>query len=459
MSKKITSLKGMHIDQFMEIIKDKQQLSVRSARLIPLIKPGDEMALTSIFLSAVKLVKEFRDEIFTEVGLSRAGKVYVFTEVSFKELNNEQPDGLIIVVGGGKIKDAALLEMKNKNSVLKEDQVQSYLAVAKKYDIKKFITVSNQFVSSPTQSPLNVKPPRGVDLYHLSWSYILTKAHILLFKDRREKLHIKDDDQVEIMREVVKYFDHEKSGVTGFTVMKKGWKTVTEKIRTGSAIKKSDPELIEAVSSWLEEERDMALMLSRELGVLVQSGVKKFKNNLKGRQEFEAKSLLEGKSLSSTLSVEDAASDVIVSACFDTRIVQMEVFLTPPDDKTNRGKIGWIRNQISTAQKRNPEDFEKIANELALYIYIKRQKVPEKVSLDKLEDAWEDFKDVDIKEFGIRQVKSLGRNFEGVQRVVTDIETMLLSYYKGIVQYLKPWVNPAPKVPQKEESKSLDNLD
>lgn len=328
--------------------------------------------------------------------------------------------------------------------------------MAKKYDIKKLITVSNQFVSSPTQSPLNVKPPKGVDLYHLSWSYILTKAHILLFKDRP---NIEDEDQVEIMREVVKYFDHEKSGVTGFTLMKKGWKEITEKIRTGSAIKKSDPELMEAVSSWLEEERDMALMLSRELGILVQSGVKKFKNDLKGRQEYEAKSLLDGKSLSSTLTVKDAASDVIVSACFDTRIVQMEVFLTPPEDKTNRGKIGWIRNQMLAAQKRNPEDFAKIADELALYIYIKRQKVPEKVGLDKLEDAWENFKDVDIKEFGIRQVKSLGRNFEGVQRVVTDIEAMLLAYYKGIVQYLKPWVKPAPKVPQKEESKSLDNLD
>ena len=456
MSKKLTSLKGMHIDQFMEIIEDKQQLSVRSARLIPLIKPGDEMALTSIFLSALKLVKEFRDEIFSDVGLSRAGKVYVFTEVSFKELNNEQPDGLIIVVGGGKIKDAALLEMKNKNSLLKEDQVQSYLGVAKKYDIKKLITVSNQFVSSPTQSPLNVKPPKGVDLYHLSWSYILTKAHILLFKDRP---NIEDEDQVEIMREVVKYLDHEKSGVTGFTVMKKGWKTITEKVRTGSAIKKNDPELHEAVSSWLEEERDMALMLSRELGVLVQTGLRKFKNNLQGRLEHESKSLLENKSLSSALSVKDAASDVMVTACFDTRIVQLEVLLTPPEDKTNRGKIGWIRNQIFAAQKKNPKDFAKIAEELALYIYIKRQKVPEKVALNNLEDAWENFKDVDIKEFGIRQVKSLGRNFEGVQRVVTDVESMLLSYYKVIVQYLKPWIKPAPKVPQKEDAKSLDDMD
>ncbi|MBC8194113.1 MAG: hypothetical protein H8E18_17130 [FCB group bacterium] len=202
----------------------------------------------------------------------------------------------------------------------------------------------------------------------------------------------------------------------------------------------------------------MALMLSRELGVLVQSGVRKFKNNLRARQEFEAKSLLEGKCLSSTLAIKDAASDVVVTPCFDTRMIQMEVFLTPPEDKTNRGKIGWIKKQILAAKKRNPEDFEKIANELALFIYIKRQKVSEKVSLDQLEDAWEGFKDVDIKEFGIRQVKSLGRNFEGVQRVVTDIEAMLLVYYKGIVQHLKPWVKPAPKVPKKEELKTLDNL-
>ncbi|MCF7902234.1 MAG: hypothetical protein K9M19_02300 [Candidatus Marinimicrobia bacterium] len=236
MVKKISKLKGMQIDEFLKLVEEKQNFSVRPARLIPLIKPGDEMALTSIFLSALKLIKEFRDEIFKDVGLSRAGKVYVFTEISFKELKKEQPDGLIIVVVGGKIKDAALLEMKNKNSVLKEEQILSYLSVAKQYQISKLITVSNQFVSNPTQSPLNIKPPKAVSLYHLSWSYVLTKAHILLFRDQPS---IEDKDQVEIMREVVKYFEHEKSGVTGFNMMKKGWRTITDKIRSGSSIKKA----------------------------------------------------------------------------------------------------------------------------------------------------------------------------------------------------------------------------
>ncbi len=455
MAKKISTLIGMPINQFLNLVKEKENFSVRSARLIPLIKPGDEMALTSIFLSAIRLVKEFRDEIFKEVGLSRAGQVYVFTEVSFKELKREQPDGLIIIVGRGKIKDAALLEIKNKNSVLNEEQVQSYIDVARKYKIKKFITVSNQFVSTPTQTPLNIKPSKAVSLYHLSWSYILTKAQILLYKDRPT---IDDPDQLEVMREVVKYFEHDKSGVTGFTVMKKGWKTITDKIRSGSAIKNDDPQLLDTVSGWLEEERDMALVLSRELGVLVQSGVKRYRADLKGRINYEIKNLLNNRALSSILRVKDAASDITVTASFDMRIVQMEVFLNPPDDKTNRGKIGWIRRQILSAKKRNPEEYEKIAGDLALYIYIKRQSVPEKVTLDEMEYAWERVKNVDIKEFGVRLEKGLGRNFEGVKKVVSEMEIMLLDYYKGIVQYLKPWVKPAPKAKQKEEMKSLDNI-
>ncbi|MCF7843033.1 MAG: hypothetical protein K9N11_09295, partial [Lentisphaeria bacterium] len=124
-----------------------------------------------------------------------------------------------------------------------------------------------------------------------------------------------------------------------------------------------------------------------------------------------------------------------------------------------RGKLGWIRSQIIHAKQRDPDNFEKIAQELALYVYIKRQRVPEKVTLDMINDAWERFKDVDIKELGIRQEKSLGRGFEGVQRVVTELESMLSNFYRGIVQYLKPWVKPAPKPQQKEEIKSLDSLD
>jgi len=454
MAKKISSLIGMPINDFLNIIDEKKQLSVRSARLIPIYKLGDEMALTSIFLSALRLVKEFRKEVLSEVNLSMAGTVYVFTEVCFRELKKDQPDGLIIVVSGGKIKDAALLEVKNKNAQLKEDQIQSYLEIAKQYKIKKFITISNQFVSTPTQSPLQIKPPKSISLYHLSWSYILTKAHILLFE---KQANIADEDQVEIMREVAMYLEHDKSGVTGFTVMKRGWKVVTDKIRSGSALNKDEGEVIDTVSGWLQEERDMALRLSRELGLLVKSGINKYKHDLQGRIDYEIKNLLDKKALSSTLQVRGAASDIAVSVYFDRRLIQMEVSLNPPEDKTNRGKIGWIRNQINTAQKKSADKFKNIAEELALYVYVKRQREPVKIQLDELDNAWEKFKDKEIKRFGIRQEKSLGRRFEAVQKIVGEIEDMLLDYYSGIVMHLKAWVAPAPKPQQKASVSNLDN--
>ncbi|MCH8837691.1 MAG: hypothetical protein IIA60_07800, partial [Candidatus Marinimicrobia bacterium] len=327
MGTSISSIIGMPISTFLDLVEEKKEITVRRARLIPIYKAGDEMALTSLFLAALRLVKEFRDEVFSAVNMSKSGKIHVFTEPNFTEFEGAQPDGLILVVGGGKIKDAALLEMKNKRSLLSEDQISRYLNVAKQYKIPKLITVSNQFVSIPTQSPINVKVPKNVSLFHLSWSYILTIAHILLVDNEN---NIADADQVEIMKEVVDYLEHDISGVLGFTEMKSGWKEVVNKVNQGSALTKHDPDVLDTVSSWLQEERDMALILSRELGLLVRSGMPKFKDDLPGRINYEIKNLIERKALVSTLQISGAASDISVIAHFERRNIEMSVSLFPP---------------------------------------------------------------------------------------------------------------------------------
>ena len=54
-------LEGMSLEAFQQLIKD-GHLLVREARLIPTTKVGDELSLASIFLSTLKLVKEFREK-------------------------------------------------------------------------------------------------------------------------------------------------------------------------------------------------------------------------------------------------------------------------------------------------------------------------------------------------------------------------------------------------------------
>ncbi|MDZ7821881.1 MAG: hypothetical protein U5N26_08750 [Candidatus Marinimicrobia bacterium] len=457
MSSKISSIIGMPISNFLKMVEENNVLHVRKARLIPVYKTTDEMSLTSIFLSSLRLINEFKKAIFSELNLTLSGKLYVFTEVNFLETKVDQPDGLIIIVRSNKIKDAALLEVKNKNNCLNEEQINRYLDIAKNFKIPKLITISNQFVSRPTQTPLNIKPPSNVKMYHLSWSYILTIANILLYDN---DLNIEDPDQVEIMKEVVSFLEHDVSGVTGFTVMKPGWKNVVDKIRSGSLLNKNDSDVFDTVTSWLQEERDMALILSRKLGSLVKTGIPKYRNDLQARITAEINNLIKSKALTSVLHIQNAASDIYVCAFFERRQIIFEVRLSPPEDKTNRGKIGWIRHQIQRCQKKNHDIFNEIENDLALYVYIKYQKEPMKFNINELEDAWEEVKDMDIKELGIRQEINLARTFESRKKIVEEIEKSLISYYEGVVQHLKEWVKPPPKVIEKKlDNNDLDSIE
>jgi len=298
MSKRPTKLIGLPIASFNAIVKAGEEMHLQNARLIPFFKPGDEISLTSIFLSGLRLIKEFRRNIFKSVGLSLSGSVHIYTEVEFLLCDNKRIDGLVLIVRGKKIIDAMVVEVKNKNNELQDKQISDYVKICRDYKIPKLLTISNQFTNFPSQSPLSIKTPKSISLYHLSWSYILTIARILLIDN---SMNIEDEDQVEIMNEIVYYFEHPKSGVIGFTQMKQGWVDVAQKINVGASLKLKDNAVDEAVSSWLEEERDMALILSRELGLLVRSGEAKYKNDLSGRIYREKKRLVSYKHLESKL--------------------------------------------------------------------------------------------------------------------------------------------------------------
>ncbi|MCK4579327.1 MAG: hypothetical protein KAU50_11085 [Candidatus Marinimicrobia bacterium] len=448
MSAKPTKLIGLSVHEFDTLLASGKEIHLQPARLIPFYKPGDEMALTSIFLSALRLIKEFRYQIFQTIGLSRSNQLKIYTEAEFVLFEKKRIDGLVVVIRANKIIDAALLEVKNKNIDLNESQILDYLKIAKEYGIEKLLTISNQFVSFPTQSPLNIKTPKQVSTFHLSWSFILTIAHILLAENEN---NIEDADQVEIMREIVEYFESTNSGILGFTQMKPGWVELTQKANAGTSLKLSDPFVEDTVSSWLQEERDMALILSRELGLLVQSGQRKFKNNLSARIKYEEKELTTKRRLVSTLQIDGAASPLQIRACFDRKNIEMSSTLSAPLDKKTRGQISWIRNQLRQSERKNPELFATLKPDLIIEINLKFVKDSLRLHLDELDSAIEMIGARKIKSFSILFLKYLGRKFESRKGVVGIIEEMLIDYYQGILQYLRRWEKPAPKIPKKSE--------
>tara|TARA_Y100001954_G_C15776259_1_gene587188 strand:- start:401 stop:1771 length:1371 start_codon:yes stop_codon:yes gene_type:complete len=452
MIKKLTKLVGLKKNDFDAFVQS-GNIHLSPARLIPVLKVGDEMALTSIILSSLRLIKEFRDVFFSETQISRAGRIYYFTEAVFKDIDSESRiDGLIIVVVGGVIKDAAILEMKNKNNSVDAPQLQRYISLASKLKIKKIITISNQFVAHPSLSPVNVRVPKSISLLHFSWTYLQTIAHLLLFKN---DTNIIDEDQIELMKEVLFYLENKVSGVVGYSQMKSGWNTVVENINSQKKLKMSDAFVEEAVVSWEEEERDMALMLSRELGVMVKSSIARNKAQLKDKLKRDIKSLVTKHKLESSLMIRGSVSDVGVIAEFDTRTIIMSVRTQPPLDRGVKARIGWIIRQIENFEKKNPELFNQISKELWIEGDVKFSSNNIRIKYSNIESLY-DYTDKDIYAFNILYIKDLGKGFSSPRKFVEKIEKMLLDYYQCVVQYLTKWSPPPPKIESKKTESVQD---
>ncbi|WP_425390256.1 hypothetical protein [Ekhidna sp.] len=444
MKNKFKKLVNISYEDFGDSIAN-NEIQLRPARLIPLVKVGDEMALTSIFLSALKYVDEYRNSFFSDIKLSKAGTAHFYTEVCFPKLSKHRFDGLVIVVSAGKIKDAAFFEMKNKNNEIDSKQIQSYMEVIKSICADKMITVSNQFAPNQSQLPYVIKGMSKMNNYHFSWTYLLTIAHLLITKN---ETNIEDNDQNNIMNEVLRYLEAPESGVTNFNKMKPGWKEVAERIMSKSILKPKDDKVIEAVESWVQEEKDMGLMLSRELGVMVKLG----RDSKKYKIDSDIKKLIKSNHLESRLKVIGSVSEILIEADFTSRTVSMSVEVDAPLDKGTKGRLGWILRQIERCKQKYDKEFDSIANELYVDAAIKYRSNGVRHKFSDFESFYELEKSIEITQFKILVIRNFGRNFESVRKFVEMIESMLLEFYKVIIQNLSNWDRPAPKL--KNESNS-----
>ena len=444
---KLTKLVGLKFQDYLELVA-LGKVKYSNARLIPALKTGDELALTSILLSSLRLVREFRNQVFSDIKLPKGGKVYYFTEWSYDGIEKSKKgesriDGVNLIVVSGKIKDVAFLEVKKDKNELEVDQIDRYVRIANDLEVTKLVTVSNQFVEKPTDFPIKINSRiTKVKKFHFSWTYLETIAQLLLFENSE---NIEDEDQVEIMKEVLHYLTHPKSGTSGYHQMKEEWKKLADDIKGNN---KPDTNLIEqSILSWHEEEKDLSLMLSRNLGVLVRN--KKGKDTLKSFQKTNK--------FHSILDVKNIVSDINISADFARRTVSMSVSINPVN-KGSIGKLSWLRNQILNCEKRNSRVFEELKNDIWIETEIKFYKDCIKEKYINFDNLYDDviIKQKEITGFNIVLIKDFKGNFSSRKKFVELIEKMILDYYEGIVQHLKNWNPPAPKV--KNESKEVTKV-
>src|SRR5690606_29020209 len=126
-------------------------------------------------------------------------------------------------------------------------QVERYLTIARTHKIDAVLTLSNDFVTLPSHSPLTLPKAasRGVDLFHWSWMYMLTEAELLLESDQ-----VDQPDQRFILSEMVRYFSHPSVGVSTFDRMNSEWKDLNAQVQAGARLVRSAPAVENSVAAW-----------------------------------------------------------------------------------------------------------------------------------------------------------------------------------------------------------------
>ena len=426
------------------------------ARLVP-VATKPELRNTCVTSAMLMAVEEFAEALLGPLGVptGKRAKVLVWVEPVFKSAKNDnkdRPDALI-VIDNGRREWRALVEAKAKNVGLDSGQVERYLDIAKAQGIEAVITISNQFVATPTQSPceINRQKLKKVSLFHWSWSYLKTEAKIQLSKSA-----VSDPDQAYMLNEYVRYLEHDSASVSEFEQMGKEWVEACKLYFAKSKLDKKSQSGVAVVSDWDELMRCTALLMSRELEINVTTLLTaKERKDPSGRLEALQSSFIASGLLESRLEVPDAASPISVEADLTRRSVTVSMAVDAPKDKKRASAtVTWLLRQLSKTEDDS-------------IMLVAKWPSRTKDTCAELSDVREDLdalvgdrKGQLPRSFEIRAVSDLGGRFTQRRNFVPELVSCVTGFYEAVGQHVVPWQAPPPKPkkqPQAEESQE-ENL-
>lgn len=411
------------------------------ARLFPIVaETSKEKRIASVFLALLPNIPDLASDLLktSKVRVGSRSKITCYTEVVLKNdaEKKDRPDGLIIVENG-KSKWMALVEFKIGKADLEQDQVERYLRLAKDNDIDAVITISNQFVARADHPPVTVSKVllRKTKLFHWSWMYIYTRSQLLQLDDA-----IDDIEQKFLLDEFVRFLDHPSTGVSGFTQMNKGWRGLVSTAGAGGALSKTSLDVENTVAGWIEEQRDICLLLTRLVGKTVQQKIsRKLIDDPNLRLKEEIAEFCKTKDLTAIFQVPDAAADIIVEADLVRKSVDVSMRLKAPEDKkTTKARVNWLLRMLKDDDERIiirahwPSRLEHTQVRL-----IELREDPDRIQSSNPKVA--------PNSFEVLLVTNLANRFGGSRTFIEDLETAVPDFYSLIGQNLKEWQPPAPK--------------
>lgn len=414
------------------------------ARLFPILAETSKEGRTlSIFLATLASVRELRDNLLAALGqrLGSTAKLRTYTEVEFKcakgETNLGRPDGLLVLDIWGR-RWTSLVEAKVGKSEISQDQLERYLELARRNRIDAVITISNQFSVVPQHHPLriNMAKYKGVQLFHFSWMHILTEADLLTVNR-----DVDDDDQAYILSEFLRFISHESAGVQGFTQMPAAWPDVVAKVQVAGTLQRT-VDVAAVAEAWIQESRDLCLILSRQLKRLVCQRLSKTAlADPEVRFQEDVAGLCADQCLNTVLIVPDAAAPVEVRVDLQRRSVLVSMKLKAPTDRvSSKARLNWLLRQIPVAAHGN----------IHVRCYWPYAPHPTHFRLQELREDPGKIEEgkgkLKVAGFEVLLVADLGRRFEQRKTFLDELEKAVPAFYETVGQHLRVWQAQAPKI-------------
>lgn len=416
------------------------------ARLIPISSASgveaQERRAASALLAVIGAVPEFGHSLLRPLGAPK-GRIQTFIEIPFRiDGRAIRPDGIIAVTRGPKVW-GAIVETKVGSAALERDQIDIYLDLARELGFDAVLSISNHFVTSSTQYPIEVdrRKARKKTLYHWSWIDVLTEAVV-----QQEHRGVTDPDQAYILKELIRYMSDPRSGVVAFDGMGPAWTKVRDSARD-LTLRKTDQEVAAVAARWDDLIRYLGLELTKVLGQEVRQIVSKEERTPNARQNALKESLASSGRLYADLRVPNAAGPLTIVADLRSRQVNISTHLDAPKQGRAKGKVSWLVRQLVDA----PETVKieaRLGRGQSLAALLSA--VRENPAILYPEGAR------DIRQFGLSLTKNMGLKRDSSKgSFVETVMTTTEEFYRHVLQNIRAWKASPPKLKKPPDEQEL----
>ncbi|WP_421867046.1 hypothetical protein [Motiliproteus sp.] len=411
--------------------------------LIPVVaESSKEARILSVCLAMMTQIPALSKSLLASCNyrLGTRAKIEAWTEVilSNPDNNKDRPDALLQITNG-KNTWTALIEAKIGKAILSEDQVARYVGLAREHNIDAVITVSNQMVARADHHPVHLTKNqlRKVQLYHWPWAWIQSEAEVI-----KSNNAVDDKEQSFMLNEFVRFLDHSSTGVEGFSQMNKAWKQIVKDAVSQIKLLKTSQDVEDTVGAWLQEQRDIVLLMSKHIGKNVQLKMdRKVKDDPVARLKHRIADFCDNNRLFTILQIPDAASDMRIEANLPTRSISASMRLKAPQDKkSTSARVNWLLRMLKEDDTQGriivKASWPSVIDDTSCLLSELRED-PNRIQCANPKHAPTAFEVLLIQDSAVR--------FSGSKTFIEDLEIVARDFYDLVGQHLKPWQPSPPK--------------